>query len=184
MLRKLVLLAFVAVFVAGCGGYKTAVTTIAETEGVYVDVAGLTYQVQLSRYLNPGDVEDKQYLQGLPPGVSPQLPGDEIWFGVWMRVKNYSGGPLMPTDKFVIEDTEGNKFEPVPLDSATNVFVYDPILLQQSQVLPTPDTAASSGPIQGSLILFRLKTTSLQNRPLKLSIEHEGADSAEVDLDL
>jgi hypothetical protein len=184
MLRKLVLLACVAVFVAGCG-YKTAVTTVAETEGVYVDVAGLTYQVQLSRYLNPGDVEDKQYLQGLPGNLNAAaLPGDEIWFGVWMRVKNYSDGPLMPTDTFVITDTEGNKYEPVPLDSATNVFVYEPILLQHAQVLPTPDTAASSGPIQGSLILFRLKTTSLQNRPLKLSIEHEGAESAEVDLDL
>ena len=64
------------------------------------------------------------------------------------------------------------------------MFVYDPILLQHAQVLPTPDTAASSGPIQGSLILFRLKTASLQNRPLKLFIEHEGVESAEVDLDL
>jgi hypothetical protein len=183
MLRKLVLLACVAVFVAGCGN-KTAITTVAETEGVYVDVAGLTYQVQLSRYLNPGDVEDKQYLQGLPSGVSPQLPGDETWFGVWMRVKNYSDGPLTPTDQFVITDTEGNKFEPVPLDAKTNVFVYDPALLQHSQVLPTPDSAASSGPIQGSLILFRLKTASLQNRPLVLSIEHEGGQGGEVDLDL
>jgi hypothetical protein len=183
MLRKLVLLVFAAAFLAGCGN-KIATITSAETEGVYVDVGGLTYQVQLSRYLNPGDVEDKQYLQGLPPGVSPQLPGDEIWFGVWMRVKNYSDGPLMPTDKFVIVDTEGNKFEPVPLDSATNVFVYDPILLQHAHVLPTPDTAASSGPIQGSLILFRLKVDSLQNRPLRLEIEQEGAETGEIDLDL
>jgi hypothetical protein len=64
------------------------------------------------------------------------------------------------------------------------VFVYDPILLQQSQVLPTPDSAASSGPIQGSLILFRLKVNSLQNRPLKLSIEQAGTQSGEIDLDL
>jgi hypothetical protein len=50
-------------------------------------------------------------------------------------------------------------------------------------VLPIPDSAAASGPIQGALILFRLKTPSLQNRPLKLFIEHEG-DEATVDLDL
>src|SRR5690349_20372766 len=111
MLRKLVLLFFVAAFFAGCGD-KEAVHHEAETEGVYVDVGGLTYQVQLSRYLNPGDVEDKEYLQGLPAGTSPQLPGDDVWFGVWMRVKNYSGGPLTPTTKFTIVDTEGNKFTP------------------------------------------------------------------------
>jgi hypothetical protein len=183
MLRKLVLLVFLAAVVAGCGN-KTAVITTAETEGVYVDVGGLTYQVQLSRYLNPFDIEDKEYLHGLPAGTDPVLPGDETWFGVWMRVKNYSGGPLTPTRTFTIVDTEGNKFEPVELDSASNPFAYEPILLQQSQVLPYPDTAAASGPIQGSLILFKLKTDALQNRPLRLEIEQAGAETAEVDLDL
>ena len=183
MLRKLVFLAAFAVAFAGCGN-KTELTTVAETEGIYLDVGGLTYQVQLSRFLNPGDVEDKEYLQGLPQGVSPQLPGGEIWFGVWMRVKNYSDGALKPTNEFTITDTEENQFRPVPLDGATNPFVYEPILLQHAQVLPTPDTAAASGPIQGSLILFRLKTGSLQNRPLKLAIEQPGTASGEVDLDL
>jgi hypothetical protein len=182
MLRKLVFLAVFTALFAGCGN-KTELTTVAETEGVYVDVAGLTYQVQLSRFLNPGDVEDAQYLQGLPLGMSPQLPGDEIWFGVWMRVKNYSDEALTPTNEFVITDTEGNEYRPVPLDRKTNVFVYQPIELLHAQVLPTPDTAAASGPIQGSLILFRLKTDSLQNRPLRLSIEQNG-QSGEVDLDL
>ena len=182
MLRKLVLLVFAVAFIAGCGN-KESVITEAETEGVYVDVGGLTYQVQLSRFLTPGDVEDKQYLEGLPTGTSPQLPGDEIWFGVWMRVKNYAGGPLTPTESFTIVDTEGNEFRPVPL-AASNPFIYEPIVLQQSQVLPTPDSAAASGPIQGSLILFRLKTDALQNRPLKLEIEQDGANTGEIDLDL
>ena len=183
MLRKLVLLVFAAAALAGCGN-KEAIITSAETEGVYVDVAGLTYQVQLSRYLNPFDPEDEQYLEGLPEGIDPVLPSDETWFGVWMRVKNYSGGPLTPTTTFKIVDTEGNEFRPVPLDVASNPFVYEPIPLHHAQVLPTPDSAASSGPIQGSLILFRLKTGSLQNRPLKLKIEQGGSQSAEIDLDL
>jgi hypothetical protein len=183
MLRKLVLLVFVAAFVAGCGD-KEAIVTKAETEGVYVDVGGLTYQVQLSRFLNPGDVEDRQYLMGLPEGIPKELPGDEIWFGVWMRVKNYSDVALTPTNTFTIIDTEENEFRPVPLDVSSNPFVYDPFKLQHAQVLPTPDSAASSGPIQGSLILFRLKTDSLQNRPLRLEIEQGGATTGEVDLDL
>jgi hypothetical protein len=183
MLRKLVLLVFVAAFVAGCGN-KESIVTKAETEGVYVDVGGLTYQVQLSRFLNPGDIEDRQYLIGLPEGVPKELPGDEIWFGVWMRVKNYAGETLTPTNTFTIVDTEGNEFRPVPLDAEINPFVYVPIPLQNSQVLPTPDSAASSGPIQGSLILFRLKTDSLQNRPLRFEIGQGGVPTGEIDLDL
>jgi len=183
MLRKLALLLFVSVLATGCGS-KVSTITQAETEGVYVDVAVLTYQVQLSRYLNPGDVEDKQYLMGLPDGIAPQLPGDETWFGVWMRVKNYSDASLTPTDTFRIEDTEGDEFRPIALDSAANPFVYEPILLHHAQVLPTPDTAAASGPIQGSLILFRLTNDALQNRPLKLFIEHGEGNEAEIDLDL
>jgi len=183
MLRKLVLLVFVAAFVAGCGN-KESVITQAETEGVYVDVGGLTYQVQMSRFLNPGDIEDRQYLTGLPEGIPKELPGDEIWFGVWMRVKNYSDESLTPTDTFTIVDTEGDEFRPVPLDARTNPFVYEPIPLHHAHVLPTPDSAAASGPIQGSLILFRLKTATLQNRPLKLEIEQGADQTAEIDLDL
>jgi hypothetical protein len=183
MRRKLVFLAVFAAIFTGCGN-KTELTTVAETEGIYIDVAGLTYQVQLSRFLNPGDVEDKEYLVGLPPGVPAELPGDEIWFGVWMRVKNYSDPALTPTNEFVIKDTEENEYRPVPLDTKINPFAYKPILLHHAQVLPTPDSAAASGPIQGSLILFRLKTDSLPNRPLTLSIEQNGAESGEVDLDL
>ncbi len=179
MLRKLAVAAVLAAVFAGCGN-KHAFVTEAETEGVYVDVNNLVYQVQLSRFLNPGDVEDKEYLHGLPAGTEAELPGDEIWFGVWMRVKNYSGATQTPTDDFKIVDTEESEFEPVPLDLESNPFVYDPQPLLHSQVLPVPDSAAASGPIQGSLILFRLKTDTLQNRPLKLEI----ADTAEVDLDL
>jgi hypothetical protein len=183
MLRKLFLLVFAVALFAGCGN-KEAVIKEAETEGVYVDVGGLTYQVQLSRFLNPGDVEDKEYLTGLPAEVSPQLPGDEIWFGVWMRVKNYSGGTLTPTDEFIIVDTEENQYRPVPLEARANPFAYEPHPLLNSQVLPTPDTAAASGPIQGSLILFRLKASTLPNRPIKLEIEQAGDEPAEIDLDL
>ena len=64
------------------------------------------------------------------------------------------------------------------------MFAYSPIPLGPDQVLPTPDSAAASGPIQGSLILFRLTTDSLQNRPLKLEIEQAGSETAEIDLDL
>jgi hypothetical protein len=183
MLRKLVLLVFVAAAFAGCGN-KTATISVAETEGVYVDVGGLTYQVQMSRYLNPYDPEDKEYLRGLPSDTSPIPPKGKTWFGVWMRVKNYSDEALKTSDSFRIIDTENEEFFPIHQDPLTNPFVYEPLVLQHAQVLPPPDTAAASGVIQGSLILFQLTTQSLQNRPLRLEIEQEGAKTGEVDLDL
>jgi hypothetical protein len=184
MLRKLVLLVFVAAVVAGCGN-KEANYTLAETEGTYVDVAGLTYQVQMSRFLNPRDPEDKQYLTGLAQGISAEPPVGKIWFGVWMRVKNYSDEPLRTASvsQFTIKDTEDEEFTPTTLASS-NPFIYEPLVLQPSQVLPAPDTAQASGPIQGSLILFQLTTDSLQNRPLVLHIAQGEGQEAEIDLDL
>jgi hypothetical protein len=180
-MRRFVLIALLATAFAGCG--VEDYIHEAETEGVYVDVGNLVYQVQLSRFLNPDDVEDREYLVGLPPGTTPQLPGDEIWFGVWMRVKNYTDETLTPSNDFTIVDTEENEFRPIPL-ADTNVFAYRPTPLGPDEVKPKPDTAAASGPIQGSLILFKLTTDSLQNRPLKLEIEQAGSESAEIDLDL
>jgi hypothetical protein len=181
-MRRAAAIAFASLLLAGCGEKHDFVHE-AETEGIYVDVGNLVYQVQLSRYLNPGDVEDREYLMGLPAGTSPELPGDETWFGVWMRVKNYTNETLTPTQSFTIVDTEENEFQPIRL-ADTNVFAYRGEPLGADQVLPRPDTAAASGPIQGSLILFRIPTESLQNRPLKLEIEQAGSEPAEVDLDL
>ncbi len=180
-MRRFVLIALLATAFAGCG--VEDYIHEAETEGVYVDVGNLVYQVQLSRFLNPDDVEDREYLVGLPPGTTPQLPGDEIWFGVWMRVKNYTDETLTPSNDFTIVDTEENEFRPIPL-ADTNVFAYRPTPLGPDEFKPKPDTEAASGPIQCSLILFKLTTDSLQNRPLKLEIEQEGFATAEIDLDL
>ena len=182
MLRKFLLLSLVAALIAGCGN-KGEEHIEAETEGIYLTAGGLTYQVQMSRFLNPGAVDDEEYLRGLPEGVPAQLPGDEIWFGVWMRVKNYSDETLTPTTNFTIVDTEENEYRPVPLD-ASNPFQYVPVPLKHSEVIPLPNSANQSGPIQGSLILFRLKTDSLQNRPLKLMIEAGGGEAPRiVDID-
>ncbi|MDA0184956.1 hypothetical protein OJ997_31925 [Solirubrobacter phytolaccae] len=182
MRRFLALAAVVALGLSGCGD-KHAFNHEAETEGEYVDVGNLVYQVQMSRFLNPSDREDREYLTGLPAGVSPTLPGDETWFGVWMRVKNYTNETIQPAEDISVLDTEENRYEPVPL-AESNPFAYNPRPLGADQVLPLPDTAAASGPIQGSLILYRLKTDSLQNRPLKLEIEKPGSETAEIDLDL
>jgi hypothetical protein len=179
--KVLALAAFAALALAGCGE-KTDYIRTAETEGIYVDVGNLVYQVQISRFLNPADVEDREYLVGVPANEAT-VGGDKTWFGVFMRVKNYSNETLQPATQFVITDTEGNKFYPVPLPKS-NPFAYNPGPLGPDAVYPPPDSAAASGPIQGALILFKLSTASLQNRPLVLHIEQPGQDGAEIDLDL
>jgi hypothetical protein len=65
-LARIVLLslaALAALAAAGCGKEET--TAIADTEGIYVTVDDLTYQVQLSRILNPASPEDSAYLKGV-----------------------------------------------------------------------------------------------------------------------
>jgi hypothetical protein len=183
--RRLALIALLAagLAVAGCGD-KSSEVHEASTEGISVDVGPLVYQVQLSRYLNPNDVEDRDYLAGLPQGTPLDPGGSEIWFGVWMRVKNFSPSTQRPTTDFKITDTEGNSFTPIPQSRAVNPFIYTPNPIPHAGVLPVPDSAPASGPIQGSLILFRLKTTAISNRPLILHIAQGSFEPSIVDLDL
>jgi hypothetical protein len=176
------LLCAAVLVLAGCGD-KESVVKRAETEGVTVDVGGLKYQVQVSRFLNPNDIEDSYYLRGLPAGTDLDPGKDAVWFAVFMRVKNESGETLTPTTSFKVSDTEGNEFQPVTLDEKQNPFIYLPQPLEHAHVLPDANTPPGSGPVQGSLILFKIDAPSLQNRPLVLTIG-EGDDAATVDLDL
>jgi hypothetical protein len=168
--RLLVLLALAvatASALAGCGN-KHATRTVAETEGIYVDVGELKYQVQISRILNPDDVEDRSYLEGLPAGTTPPTPG-EAWFGVWMRVQNTtSEDTFEAAEEFEIVDTQEHVFRPVELEG--NPFAYAPQPVGPNTVVPNSESAAGQGVIQGSLILFKVTTEALQNRPLEFKI--------------
>jgi hypothetical protein len=182
-MRKLIAAAVLVFAFAGCGN-KEELVHVAHTEGIYVDVAGLTYQVQMSRLLNPALIDDKQYLVGLPAGVETDLPGDEAWFGVWMRVKNYSEETLTASDDITMVDADGNEYEPIRIDPETNPFVYEPLPIPHDGVLPTPDSISANGPIQGSLLLFRIDAASLQNRPLRLEIHAGDETPGEIDIDI
>ena len=51
------------------------------TEGTYLDLGGLKYQVQISRLLNPSSIEDRAYLVGLNTGrgdARVDLVGDVV----------------------------------------------------------------------------------------------------------
>jgi hypothetical protein len=175
--------ALCALFAAGCGSHAETVTQ-GETEGIYLDVGELKYQVQISRYLNANDIEDEAYLQGLPVNTE-QPAADETWFGVFVRVQNTTDETLSPVNTFEIVDTQENVYRPIPLDTDVNVFAYEPQPIPPKSVLPPPDSPAAEGVIQGSLLLFKVTNESLQNRPLEFKIKAGGGGGeAVVDLDV
>ena len=75
----------------------------AETEGIYVDVGELKYQVQISRILNPAIGEDASFLEG----VEEELDEGETWFAVFVRVENDGNDHVAPAEHYELEDQQG-----------------------------------------------------------------------------
>ncbi len=179
-LRRLVLPIIAATAVSGlsaCG--DDGPLKEAESEGQYVTVGKLEYQVQISRQLNPSDVEDRDYLQGLAP-VQEELKADETWFGIFIRVKNPSDETLETAEEIVLEDTVEEKYFPVETESIIN---YEPTTLTPGDIFPHSNEVASYGPTQGKLLLFKLTNATLDNRPLELKIESRG-EEGEITIDV
>jgi len=180
---RLLLLLALATFVAGCGN-KIETRTVGETEGLYIDIGDLKYQVQESRILNSYEIEDKAYLAGLPDGTVQPTPG-EAWFGVWLRVENTTSDKTLPTaHSFQMVDTQEHKFQPVELRN--NPFAYAASNLGPNSVFPNPNSPAGEGVIQGSLLLFKVTTEALANRPIEFKIENpqNATEVGIVDLDI
>jgi len=184
-MRRLVVLAVALLALAGVGCGSDENKTVAETEGLYLDINGLKYQIEMSRYMNANDVEDSEYLIGLPEGTEPPNK-DETWFGVWVRVQNESGETLPAADTWEIVDTQDNVFKPIEIDTDINPFAFEKgVDVPADTVLPLSSSAAGQGPIQGSLLLFKVTNESLQNRPLELRFSNgEGTTVGTYDLDV
>jgi hypothetical protein len=185
MLRRpltLLLVAFATVAVGACAN-KDERTLHAATEGEYVDVGPLKYQVQISRLLNPNDPEDRGYLIDLPAGES--LGANDQWFGVFMRVENDTDDPQPVADRYEIVDTQDNHYAPIQM-GPKNVFAYRAGRLAGNEVLPFPDSPAGQNSIQGALLLFKIPVANFENRPLELRIASPQTtkDVGTVDLDV
>ncbi len=187
LFRIVLATALLAVVAAGCGSEEEegAKVQVAETEGIYLDVNGLKYQIQMSRYMNPNDVEDSEYLIGLPEN-SPPPTEDEIYFGVWVRVQNVSGTETLPAASiWEIHDTQDKVYRPIPLDTEINPWAFEAIDVPPGWVIPLASSAAGQGPIQGVLLLFKIKNETFQNRPLELRFRNGGGGQEGVyDLDV
>jgi hypothetical protein len=174
---------------SACGQSHTRVTTgtYAGEDGAnapYLYVGSLTYEVQLSRELNPFNAEDAAYLQGVPAAERKLEPGQE-WFAVFMQVYNSTPREYQASRDIVISDTENNSYTPLELGEI-NQFAYRAGAVVPHSQLPTPGTIADDDPAQGQLLLYKIQIASLDNRPLQIKIVNpeNPSESASAELDV
>jgi hypothetical protein len=173
-----------ALVLAGCGNHSNPPNADANNDGTYIKAGDVTYQLQVSRALNQYLTEDHQYLSGLPAGTTTPAP-DQLWYGVFLWAKNNTNQPRQTASNFAIVDTSGNHYYPVQLNSSLNPYAWTPQTLAPLQIEPAPNTTASFGPTQGSLLLFKLNTSVYANRPLTLEIHPPGSSEVStISLDL
>jgi hypothetical protein len=166
-LRSAACLFSLALGVAACGHTNHPPTI--ENNGVYITAGPVTYQLQVSRTLNPYSTEDRQYITGLPAGQS-SLSSSQQWYGVFLWARNQTKRPQMTAPNFDIVDTQGKHYYPTAVNPAVNPYAWTTQSLAPGATAPAADTTASFGPTQGALLLFKLDSSVYDNRPLTLEI--------------
>ena len=182
-LTGLVLVA-AAPLLAACGSHHSHVAD-ANNNGTYVKAGPVTYQLQVSRELNPYSHEDSGYLTGLPKSEASLTP-DQEWFAVFLWAKNTTKVPQKTTADFDIVDTQFNHYYPITYN---NPYVWTSQTLAPNAIQPQPDTTAGYGPTQGMMLLFKVFSSGdksiYSNRPLVLEIRgNTGRVWATISLDV
>ena len=154
-------LLLLGVVAAGCGKEENSKDT---SEGVPVVLGDMQYKVLFSRFLNPDDVEDHEYLVGQP---APKP--DAHYLGVFVQIinKNKDADGTIPSG-WVITDTQDNSYFPVRSDSPYALAFGDSVGPEDQ--VPALDSTAQVGPIGGSMILFEIPDSANDNRPLEMEI--------------
>jgi hypothetical protein len=183
-LTLLLLLVLAPVALAGCGNKSDEPVLLAETEGIYIEVSDLKYQVQISRQLNPQDTEDQQFIKGRTIGEEPT--SKETYFGVFLLVQNLTEESHEIASRFEIEDTLGKIYTPELIDPKVNPFVYKSTTLAPGATYPARESPSGEGPIGGGMLLFKLPLDAFYNRPLEFKIHSPDDENVvgTVDLDV
>ena len=159
---------------SGVGG--TSIVVAEAVEGEPLEVGELGYNVGITRFLNPADAEDSEYLVGMSaPG-----PGTG-YLGVFMTIENESEVARPSASQYTVVDTTGEDYEVVESESPYALEVGAEVPAEGE--LPLPDTTAQTGPNHGVLLVFLVDDTVSDNRPLVLEVEgFEG--TGEIILDI
>jgi hypothetical protein len=154
-----------------------------EREGLAFPIAGIDYNVFITRELNLRITPDKAYYRGPEPGK------DQLLYGIFLQACNKGEKPARTAGRFTIVDNQGNTFHPIPLPRE-NAFAYHQATLLPDQCIPQAGSVAQLGPTAGSMLLFKLPLANTENRPLDLHIEapfgitKARAETRSVELDL
>jgi hypothetical protein len=147
-------------------------------EGEPIELGDLRINVQLTRFLNPNDVEDAQYLEGLPPP-----PSDKDYLGVFLEAENEGDDPAKLPDgsELTVTDTTGKEFEPAESDTVFALELGTEV--EGNGEVPAAESAAANGPTQGSLVIFLVDTGVSENRPLEMDLTADGEQGI-IELDI
>lgn len=150
----------------------------AVVEGEPLELGDLGFNVALTRFLNRDDIEDGQYLRGLPPP-----PPDQDYLAVFMKVENEGDEDRrLPSPlEMRVEDTTGAEYKPIEMDPVFGLDLGG--VIEADGEAPEDDTAAANGPVQGAIVLFLVDQDVSNNRPLDLIILAEGEEGL-VTLDI
>jgi hypothetical protein len=160
---------------AACGDEEPGVDEPAR-EGLALELDGITYNVFITRQLNPRVPPDGAYVtDDAPPGETP--------YGVFIQVCNHSDEAHETVGDFVVKDNQENEFEPeeLPVD---NHFAYSARTLDPDECIPEAGSVAQLGPSAGSMLLFQLPLETTENRPLELEMEGESGETLTFELDI
>lgn len=150
--------------VAACGAdhHELGVDEPAR-EGLAIDIGGIDYNVFLTRQLNLNIPPDKAYYEG--PAAKP----GHLLYGLFIHVCNRGEETLPTAEEFVVEDNQGNEFEPIELPE-DNAFAYNAKELQPQECIPQDGSVAQLGPTAGAMLLFDFPLEATENRPLELVV--------------
>jgi hypothetical protein len=167
VLALVFVLAIAVVGVAGCGNNDLGQTA---TEGVPIQQDDLKINVAETRFLNPNQPDDKQYLAGqqIPP------PAGQVYLGVFMTMHNTGDTAIrLPTvGQLSVTDTTGADY-PAVVSHSDFAAPLGSTLAGHSDI-PAPDTPAANGPTQGAVVLFLVPQGITENRPPELEIAYAG----------
>ena len=160
---------------AACGEEHPGVDEPAR-EGLALELDGITYNVFITRQLNPRVPPDGAY-------VTDDAPPGETLYGVFIQVCNHSDEAHETVSDFLVKDNQENEFEPEELP-ADNAFAYSPRTLNPDECIPEAGSVAQLGPSAGSMLLFQLPLETTENRPLELEMEGESGETLTFELDI
>jgi hypothetical protein len=162
-----------AMLLAACGEEEHHSEVV---EGQPLELGELRYNIAITRFLNPNDVEDSEYLAGLP-----EPPRGEAYLGVFLTIKNESEEEQQSAFTYQVTDTTGAEYDPIETENPYALEIGAPV--PGNGELPIPDSTAATGVIEGAMLLFLVDQEVSENRPLELEISGpDGEGLVELDI--